>query len=241
MGDESYADLLAAHHRLIRSALDAHHGEEVDTQGDAFFAVFPSPRDCASAVVAMQQAIEAHVWLGGERIRVRMGVHAGEAKETVSTGLVGYDVHKAARVASAAHGGQVLLSESAAALVRDFLPDGAMLRSLGLHRLKDLGRPEHIFQLDVEGLPIDFPPIRSLDNPELENNLPVQLSSFIGREKPLLEIKALVGTSRLVTLTGPGGSGKTRLAASRWRRNFWMVPATECGLSTSHLWPIRAS
>ncbi len=140
-----------------------------------------------------------------------MGIHAGEAQETV-TGLVGYDVHKAARVAAAAHGGQVLLSESAAALVHDSLPPGSSLSDLGSHRLKDLGRPEQVFQLDLPGLPNEFPPIRSLNNPELENNLPVQLSSFIGRGKELSEIRSLVESYRLVTLCGAGGSGKTRLA-----------------------------
>lgn len=173
--------------------------------------MFDSSRDCAASVIEMQRSLTSHVWPGGEHVRVRMGVHAGEARQR-STGLVGFDVHKAARVASAAHGGQILLSETAASLVRDFLPGGASLRDLGLHRLKDLGRPEQIFQLDIEGLPHEFPRIRSLDNPELENNLPAQLSSFIGRGDELIQIHEAVGTSRLVTLTGPGGSGKTRLA-----------------------------
>jgi predicted ATPase len=159
----------------------------------------------------MQRSLSSHEWPGGEQIRVRMGMHAGEASEG-TTGLVGLDVHKAARVAGAAHGGQVLLSESVAALVREFLPDGVSLRDLGLHRLKDLGRPERIFQLDIPGLADQFPPIRSLDNPDLENNLPAQLSSFVGRETELAEVGALVEASRLVTLTGAGGSGKTRLA-----------------------------
>jgi predicted ATPase len=140
-----------------------------------------------------------------------MGIHAGEA-QSMASGLAGLDMNKAARVAAAAHGGQILLSESAAALVRDSLPEGTSLRDLGPHRLKDLGRPEQIFQLDIKGLKDQFPPIRSLDNPELENNLPAQPSSFVGRETELSEISALVETSRLVTLTGAGGSGKTRLA-----------------------------
>ena len=211
LGEESYAHVLADHHRLIRSALAAHEGTEVDTQGDGFFAVFSSSRACVASVIEMQRSLASHEWPSGEQIRVRMGIHAGEAAER-TTGLVGFDVHKAARVAAAAHGGQVLLSETASALVRDFLPEDALLRDLGLHRLKDLGRPEQIFQLDIEGLGIEFPPIRSLDNPELENNLPAQLSSFVGREAELSEISVLVETSRLVTLTGAGGSGKTRLA-----------------------------
>ena len=141
---------------------------------------------------------------------MRMGVHTGEAAQT-PTGLLGLDVHRAARVAAVASGGQILLSETTAALVRDSLPAGAALRDLGVHRLKDLGRPEQIFQLDAAGLPTEFPPLRSLDNPALPNNLPVQLTAFIGREREMAEVRALVGSSRLVTLTGAGGSGKTRL------------------------------
>jgi class 3 adenylate cyclase len=177
-----YAQLLADHHSLIRSGLAAHGGREVDTQGDAFFAVFSSPRACVAAVTEMQQALEAHPWPGGEHVRVRMGVHTGEASKT-ATGLVGLDVHRAARVAAAGYGGQVLLSETAAALVRDALPPGVALTDLGVHRLKDLGRPERIFQLQAAGLQAEFPPLRSLGNPVLANNLPAQLATFIGRDR----------------------------------------------------------
>jgi predicted ATPase/class 3 adenylate cyclase len=210
LGEDAYAQVLADHHSLIRSGLAAHEGQEVDTQGDAFFAAFSSPKACVAAVVEMQQALEAHGWPAGERVRVRMGVHTGEAART-ATGLVGMDVHRAARVAAAGYGGQVLLSETAAALVRDSLPPGAALRDLGAHRLKDLGRPEQIFQLDAAGLQAGFPPLRSLGNPALQNNLPAQLASFIGRDRELSELRALVESCRLVTLTGAGGSGKTRL------------------------------
>jgi predicted ATPase len=140
-----------------------------------------------------------------------MGVHCGEASETAA-GLVGLDVHRAARVAAVAHGGQIVLSAAAAAIVADSLPSGASLRDLGLHRLKDLGRPERIFQLQAEGLAVNFPPLKSLDNPELPNNLPGFLSAFVGRESELAEVHSLIESSRLVTLTGAGGSGKTRLA-----------------------------
>jgi predicted ATPase/class 3 adenylate cyclase/tetratricopeptide (TPR) repeat protein len=210
LGDDSYAQVLAGHHALIRSALAAHGGREVDTQGDAFFAVFSSPRGCVAAVLAMQQAIAAHAWPGGERVRVRMGIHCGEAARTAA-GLVGLEVHRAARVAAAGYGGQVLVSEAAAVLVRDGLPEGAALADLGSHRLKDLGRPERIFQLTTAGLPAGFPPLRSLGNPALPNNLPSQLSAFIGRDREVAEVRALVESSRLVTLTGAGGCGKTRL------------------------------
>jgi predicted ATPase/class 3 adenylate cyclase len=210
LGDGGYARVLAGHHAVIQSGLAGHGGREVDTQGDAFFAVFSSPRACVAAVLEMQRALEAHPWPSGERVRVRMGVHTGEASEAI-TGLVGLDVHRAARVAAVGYGGQVLLSETAAALVRGQLPPGAALADLGSHRLKDLGRPEQIFQLTAPGLPAGFPPLRSLGNPALPNNLPAQLSAFIGRGREVSEVRVLVESSRLVTLTGAGGCGKTRL------------------------------
>jgi class 3 adenylate cyclase len=210
LGESLYAQALADHHALIRSGLAAHEGREVDTQGDAFFAVFSSPRACVAAVLEMQQAFQAHAWPAREQVRVRMGVHTGEASQT-DIGLVGLEVHRAAQVAAVGYGGQVLLSETAAAMVRGALPPGASLAELGVHRLNDLGRPERIFQLQAAGLPAEFPPLRSLGNPALANNLPAQLARFIGRARELAEVRALVESSRLVTLTGAGGSGKTRL------------------------------
>ncbi|HYB17905.1 MAG TPA: adenylate/guanylate cyclase domain-containing protein [Streptosporangiaceae bacterium] len=210
LGEGLYGRVLADHHALIRAGLAAHGGREVDTQGDAFFAVFSSPRACLAAVLEMQQALAAHAWPGGEQVRVRMGVHAGEASQTAA-GLVGLEVHRAARVAAVGYGGQVLVSEAAAALVRDALPPGASLQDLGVHRLKDLGRPERIFQLQAAGLQAGFGPLRSLGNPALASNLPAQPSAFIGRDRELAEVRALVEASRLVTLTGAGGCGKTRL------------------------------
>ena len=211
LGRRAYAEVLADHHRLIRAGVSAHGGREVDTQGDSFFVVFPSASGSVTAAIEIQLALEAHRWAGGERVRVRMGLHAGEASET-TTGMVGYDVHRAARVAATAHGGQILLSETAAALVRESLPEGVSLKDLGHHRLKDLRRAQQIFQLTADGLASDFPPLRSLDSPLLPNNLPAQLASFIGRDEELGEVRALVESSRLVTLTGAGGAGKTRLA-----------------------------
>jgi predicted ATPase/class 3 adenylate cyclase len=211
LGEGLYSQVLAGHHQLIRSGLAAHDGTEVDTQGDAFFAVFSSPRACGAAVVEMQRALQAHAWPGGEQVRVRMGVHTGEADKTAA-GLVGLEVHRAARVAAVGYGGQVLLSEAAAVLMRDGLPPGVSLLDLGVHRLKDLGRPERIFQLQAAGLLGGFGPLRSLGNPALANNLPAQLASFIGRDPELSELRALVASARLVTLTGAGGCGKTRLA-----------------------------
>ena len=210
LGEDGYEQLLAGHHAVIRSALAAHGGREVDTQGDAFLAVFASPRGCVAAVLAMQQALRGHAWPGGEAVRVRMGIHCWEAART-ATGLVGLEVHRAARVAAVAYGGQVLVSEAAAVLVRDGLPPGAALTDLGTYRLKDLGRPERIFQLRAAGLQAEFPPLRSLDNPALPNNLPAQLSAFIGRDREVAEVRVLVESARLVTLAGAGGCGKTRL------------------------------
>jgi predicted ATPase/class 3 adenylate cyclase/DNA-binding CsgD family transcriptional regulator len=208
LGD-AWAGVLADHHRLIRAALAAHDGEEAVTQGDGVFAVFASPRACVDAAIQMQRALVSHAWPGGERVRVRMGIHSGEASQTA--GLAGLEVHRASRIAAVAHGGQVVVSAAAAGLLAGCLPPGVGLKDLGLHRLKDLGRPEQIFQLRAEGLPAGFPPLRSLDNPKLRSNLPAQVSSFIGREVELAEVRALVRGSRLVTLTGAGGAGKTRL------------------------------
>jgi predicted ATPase/class 3 adenylate cyclase len=209
-GGDVYARVLSDHHGLIRSALAAHGGTELNTLGDGFFAGFSSPRACVAAALEMQRALGSHGWPGGEQVRVRMGVHAGEAEPTAA-GLVGLDVHRAARIAAVAHGGQVLVSQAAAALADGFLPPGAGLRDLGWHRLKDLGRPEQIFQLCAAGLPTEFAPLRSLGNPALPNNLPAQLAAFIGRDREIGEVRALVGSARLVTLTGAGGAGKTRL------------------------------
>ncbi|MGB9112938.1 MAG: adenylate/guanylate cyclase domain-containing protein [Acidimicrobiales bacterium] len=211
LGQNDYASVLAEHHSLIRSGLASHDGKEVSTQGDGFFAVFSSASAGLSAAIETQRALSAHEWPAGEQVRVRMGIHSGEVSET-STGLVGLEVHRAARVAAVAHGGQILCSAAAAGLVRDSLPSGASLRDLGLHRLKDLGLPEQIFQVESDGLEFDFAPLRSLDNPALPNNLPAQSASFVGRELELAEVRRLVDSSRLVTLTGSGGSGKTRLA-----------------------------
>jgi predicted ATPase/class 3 adenylate cyclase/DNA-binding CsgD family transcriptional regulator len=211
VGEDGYAQVLAGYRALIRSSLAAYDGREIDTQGDGFFAVFSSPRACVAAVLQMQRAIQAHGWPGGEQVRVRMGIHCGEAARA-ATGLVGLEVHRAARMAAVGHGGQVLVSEAAAVLVRDWLPPGAALADLGSHRLKDLGRPEQIFQLQAAGLGAGFAPLRSLGNPALPNNLPAQLSAFIGRDREVSEVRALVESARLVTLTGAGGCGKTRLA-----------------------------
>ena len=204
---ERYADLLAVHHRLLRRVFDAHGGYEVDTAGDAFFVTFSSAKEAVTAAAEAQQALAAHAWPEGERIWVRMGLHTGEPRLIDST-YVGLDVHHAARVMAAGHGGQVLLAQS----TRELLGEHANVRDLGEHRLKDLSSPQRLYQLQVEGLPVAFPALKTLEN--RPTNLPVQPTPLIGRERELGETAALLARDdvRLLTLTGPGGTGKTRLA-----------------------------
>ena len=208
LGDR-YDALLAAHHELIRAALAREGGIEVSTEGDSFFAAFANGPAAVAAAVDAQRAVAGYVWPDDAQIRVRMGLHTGEGRLT-GDNYVGPDVNRAARIAAAGHGGQVLLSDATRALVAPRLPGGVTLRDLGSHRLKDLPEPERIWQLDIEELPVEFPPIRSLD--ARPNNLPLPTSSLIGRTAELATVVDLVRERRLVTLTGTGGTGKTRLA-----------------------------
>jgi predicted ATPase/class 3 adenylate cyclase len=205
----AYADLLAQHHAVLRAAIQAWHGTEVDSQGDAFFAAFGRASEALRAVAEMQRSLAGLVWSGGAVVKVRMALHTGEAALT-EVGYIGLDVHRAARICSVGHGGQVLLSASTQALVALDLPQGVALRSLGEYRLKDLQKPEQIYQLVIPGLPSEFPALKSLDL--RPNNLPVLLTSFIGREGEIVAVRQALGKERLVTLIGAGGSGKTRLA-----------------------------
>jgi predicted ATPase len=190
----AYADLLADHRRLLRAAFTRHGGVEVDTQGDAFFVAFPRAGPAVAAAAEAQAALE------DGPIRVRMGVHTGEPLVT-NEGYVGIDVHRAARIAASAHGGQIVMSET----TRRLLEADAPIRDLGEHRLKDLIGAERLFQLG-DG---DFPPLRTLD----ATNLPVVSIALLGREQELEDLVSMLSSEpRLVTLTGPGGTGKTRLA-----------------------------
>jgi predicted ATPase/class 3 adenylate cyclase len=206
---ERYPEVLLAHHTIQREALAANGGHELRTEGDSFFIVFKSALEACAGAAAVQKKMAQHAWPDDGQVRVRIGLHTGEAT-LVGNEYLGLDVHRAARVASAGHGGQVLVSETTRALVDHVLVPGLTLKDLGMHRLKDLARPERLFQLTVEGLPADFPPLKTLE--ATPNNLPTQLTSFIGRDDQVREAKQLLARSRLLTLTGPGGTGKTRLS-----------------------------
>jgi predicted ATPase/class 3 adenylate cyclase len=206
---EGYPQVLLAHHTVLREALAANGGHELRTEGDSFFIVFDSALQACAGAAAAQRALHAQKWPEGGAVHVRIGVHTGEAT-LVGNEYLGLDVHRAARVASAGHGGQVLVSETTRALVDHALPPGLTLKDLGLHRLKDLAQPERLFQLTVDGLPEDFPPLKTLE--ATPNNLPTQLTSFIGRDDQVREAEQLLEKARLLTLTGPGGTGKTRLS-----------------------------
>jgi predicted ATPase/class 3 adenylate cyclase len=206
---EPYEAVLDDHRRLLGEAIAAGGGVEVGTEGDAVFAVFAAPSGALRAAVAGQRALAGHSWPEGVGLRVRMGLHTGEAT-LAGRDYVGLEVHRAARIAAAAHGGQVLVSHTTRALIEGALPEGVTMRDLGEHRLKDLSAPERIAQLVIDGLPAEFPPPRTLD--AVPNNLPVQLTSFVGRTGDLSHAKRLLERTRLLTLTGPGGTGKTRLS-----------------------------
>ncbi len=211
LGDD-YGEVLSTHHRLLRDSFAAHDGVEVDTEGDAFFVSFASPQSAIAAAAEAQRALHAYAWPHGQPVLVRMGLHTGEPL-VVDHQYVGMDVHRAARICSAAHGGQVLISARVRDLVRDRAPTGVTFHELGQHWLKDLAEPEHLVQLQIDGLPRSFPPLRAMRPP---TNVPRHATALIGRRREKADLHALVVDSqaRLITVTGPGGTGKTRLAAA---------------------------
>lgn len=224
------------HCALLRTAFEAHRGYEVSTQGDSFFVAFASTLDALNAAAQAQRALNAYDWLQSAPVRVRMALHTGEPRFTEANDYVGMDVHRAARLMSAAHGGQVLLSQSTFNLVQGNLPHGLTLLDLGEHRFKDLTFNEPVYQLVIEGLRNDFPPLKSLNN--RPNNLPSQLTPLIGREKELTSALELLRRDevRLMSLTGPGGTGKTRLSLQLAAE---MLETCEDGVFFIELAPVR--
>ena len=208
---EAMGTALARHDALLGSMVERHAGVVVKSrgEGDSIFAVFVRASDAVAAAYAIQEALLHEPWPADLPIRVRMAVHTGES-ELRDNDYYGAAVNRCARLRAIAHGGQVVLSEATAQLVQDAMLAGAGLRDMGPHRLKDLQRPEQVFQLTHPDLPADFPALNSLD--AHPHNLPVQLTSFIGREQEIDEVNGLLRAARLVTLAGAGGSGKTRLA-----------------------------
>jgi predicted ATPase/class 3 adenylate cyclase len=217
-----------AHMGIVRTAIDEHGGMTVRTEGDALFAAFPEARAAVAAAIAAQQKLASHAWPDGTEIRVRIGLHSGEA-HLAGDDYGGFEVNRAARVAAAGHGGQIVLSAATFELVADDLPTGVAGRDLGTYVLRDVPRPERLYQLDVPGLRNTFPPLQA--GRTSVGNLEERSTTFVGREHQVDEVQTLVEASRLVTLIGPGGSGKTSLAvevARAMQPDFadgaWLVP-----------------
>jgi predicted ATPase/class 3 adenylate cyclase len=206
LGAERYGTALEEHRRIIRDAVARHGGHEVDTQGDAFLVAFGRATDAVLAAEEAQRDLASQPWPDKKPVLVRMGIHTTEVSDA-GEGYVGVGVHRGARIGAAGHGGQVLVSQATADLLRD--EQGIGLRDLGEYRLKDFDRAQRIYQLEIAGLPSDFPPLKA---PSVHlTNLQPELTSFIGRQRELLELRTLCEGHRLVTLVGVGGTGKTRL------------------------------
>lgn len=205
---DTFQSLLSEHNRLITEAVESNQGIEVNTEGDSFFCVFTSAPNAVTAALAVQRAIGGYPWPGEATLRVRIGVHTG-AGVLGGRDYVGLDVHRASRVGAAGHGGQIVISEATKVLA-GALPEGAQLLDLGEHRLRGINQPEHLFQVGWSDLPSHFPPLRGAVT--TISNLPAQPTSFVGRQQHLAAIEVLLNKAHVVTLTGPGGTGKTRLA-----------------------------
>jgi class 3 adenylate cyclase len=204
---EAMNDALARHDSILRKAIESNSGYVIRTTGDGIHSVFEKAIDAVRATISAQQNLQTPI--NNIQIKVRMGLHTGEA-ELRAGDYHGQALNRAARIMSAGFGRQILLSSVTAELAREHLSPGVSLLDLGEHRLKDLIRPEHIFQLLAPDLPNDFPALKSLN--ALPNNLPPQLTSFIGREREMQGAGRLPAAARLLTLIGPGGTGKTRLS-----------------------------
>jgi predicted ATPase/class 3 adenylate cyclase len=206
---ERFAEQLEAHNGIIRTAISAHGGHEVRTGGDSFFCAFPDPARALATCLGAQLALRKHPWPAGMEIRVRMGLHTGQA-QLGGDDYISLAVHQAARVADAAHGGQVLVSEATRLLVAETLPAGATLQLLGGYRLKDFPGPTQLYQLCHPALQAEFPSLRAL--PAAAHNVPEQTTLFVNRNADIAALRELVVSRRLVSVLGPGGVGKTRLA-----------------------------
>ncbi len=210
LGDR-FTHVLEEQRAIFRGAVRGEGGVEVDSAGDAFFAAFPRATGALNAAATIQHELDVHPWPEGTLLRVRMGLHTGEPNVSAAS-YAGMDVHRAARICAAAHGGQVLLSETTRELVRHELSPDLGLRDMGEHRLKDLNRPVRLYQLIMDGITSDFPPLRTLNN--RPHNLPVQPTSLVGRERDIGAVTELIRRPdvHLITLTGAGGTGTTRLS-----------------------------
>jgi predicted ATPase/class 3 adenylate cyclase len=202
-------EINATHLELLQAAVERHGGVRVRTEGDALFAAFPEAGAAVRAAIEGQRAMAAHAWPEHADVRVRMGLHSGEA-HLAGDDYGGFEVNRAARIAAAGHGGQILISEPTRLLAETAIGREVTIRDLGRHVLRDVPAPERLYQLDIPGLQATFPPLRT--SRPTAGNLPMRLTSFLGRDLDLTELDALLGANRLVTLTGPGGIGKTSLA-----------------------------
>ncbi|MBV9233021.1 MAG: adenylate/guanylate cyclase domain-containing protein, partial [Candidatus Eremiobacteraeota bacterium] len=221
------ADALGRHDALLRSAIQRSAGRVFKTVGDAFYATFQRPDDAAAAAVGIQREIVAHDFSAVDGLRVRIALHTGTAVERDGD-YFGPTVNRVARLLAAAHGGQIVLSGSTADALQDRTAHGTTLRDLGSHRLKDLSRPEQVYQLLVPELQNDFPPLRSLGL--FPNNLPLETTSFVGREREIGDVAALIGKHRVVSIVGSGGVGKTRVSLhvaarilEQYRDGAWFI------------------
>lgn len=203
---------VSRHHAILHETIERFGGYRPPDQGegDSVFAVFTDPRVAVECALEVQRALSVEAWPEGLEIRVRMALHTGRLDLRDSMNYAGLALNRCARLAGTAHGGQTILPESTHAVLGGELPRGIELRDLGVHRLKDLSLPERVFQVCDPDLPDRFPPLRSLS--ARPHNLPVQVTRFIGREQEIREIRRLLGSKRLLTVTGTGGAGKTRLA-----------------------------
>ena len=226
-------ELLARHNAILNQAIEAYHGFVFRIVGDSFSAAFDTARGALSAALEAQRTLQSESWSPAP-IKVRMGIHTGSAQlqdapQGQGVSYEGYGtLALTQRVMSVGHGGQILLSQTTHDLVKDRLPDGTELRDMGEHHLKDIFRPEHIYQVAAPDLPSDFPPLTTLET--FNHNLPVQLTSFIGREQEIAEAQKLLSSTRILTFIGPGGTGKTRLCLqvaagqfSEFKDGVWLI------------------